>query len=327
MAAGGLPADVAPQPSGAPLVSVVIPTRDRPAFVHEALECLIAGECGRFEALVMDQSDGEATHDVVRGLADPRIVYHRMSRPGACPARNLGAALAQAPLVAFLDDDCHPRPDWLARIVQAFEADPELEFIFGQLSAPPEVQTEGIYPYFLPTPDLTRPRNHRRVLKDAAGANMSCRKEFLLRFGGFDELLGPAHPGVAGNDTSIIYKVLRSGRKWTARADIDVVHANGFRNWEQWERLTGRYAHGSGVNYGRFARRGSVHALWYGFLEQVDMLKPVVKGLMRRGRPVGLGHWWRYQRGFLQGLLLTPRLGFVDGAAMRRMTETRQLDA
>lgn len=309
-----------------PRVSVVIPTRNRPQFLREALESLQRGDLRDFEALVMDQSDKDDTEAVVRGLSDPRLVYHRMPRQGACPARNFGAAIARASIVVFMDDDVHARPDWLSRIVGAFDADAKLQFIFGQLSAPPGRQTEGMYPYFLPTPEHRKSGNHRRVMKDAAGANMSARKEFLRRVGGFDELLGPANPGIAGNDASMIYKVLRSGEKWDVRADIDVVHVNGFRNWDQWQSLMSRYAHGSGVNYGRFIRRGSVHAIWYAFLQQWDMLKPVIKGVVTRGRPQNLRLWLWFLRGLWQGLKFPPRLGYADGAAIRRMESSGTCD-
>jgi glycosyltransferase involved in cell wall biosynthesis len=309
----------------APLISVVIPTRDRASYLREALVALRDGELHEFEVLVMDQSEGDDSRDVVCSFNDDRLEYHRMPRPGACPARNLGAAIACSPLVAFLDDDCCPRPDWLRRIVDAFDSDGDLQFIFGQLSAPPHDENAGAFPEFRPSPSLAAPRNHRRLMTSAAGANMSCRKDFLRRNGGFDELLGPSAPRVMGNDSSIIYKVLCSGEKWLASPVIEVVHTNGFRTYEQFGPLLVKYAHGGGVNYGRFLRRGDLRAAWYFVLETRDILQYPLRSLLKLRRPRGLGLWLAYARGFLAGLRLPRRLGYADGAAIRSMEATGRL--
>jgi glycosyltransferase involved in cell wall biosynthesis len=308
-----------------PSVSVVIPTRNRAAHLREAIESLRAGALQDFEVFIMDQSDGDEAERVAASFQDARLRYCRMPRPGACPARNLGAALAGAPIIAFLDDDCCPRHDWLRRIVDAFAADASLQFIFGALSAPEGEPREGTYPVFTPSAAIMRPSRRRRIVTAAAGANMSCRKDFLRRHGGFDELLGPAAPGVMSNDTSICFKVLRSGEKWLASPEIDVIHKNGFRTYEQWGRLLRGYAHGSGVNYGRFARRGALVAAWHFLLETPGMLASPLGAALRLRRPHGLGLFLLYVRGFLEGVRLPGRVGYVDGAAMRRMEEVGRL--
>jgi glycosyltransferase involved in cell wall biosynthesis len=310
-----------------PAISVVIPTRDRAEHLREALRALLANDLHDFEVRIMDQSDGDATHAVVRSFADPRLIYYRMPRPGACPARNFGAAMARAPLVAFLDDDTSPNADWLSRIVCAFASDPELQFIFGRLTAPTDNSDQGLYPDFVPQPYLSERRMRRRILYEGAGANMSARKEFLRRIGGFDELLGPTMPRVAGNDSSMCYKVFASGEKWIASPDIEVVHTHGFRTYEQWGRLMGAYAHGAGVNYGRFVRRGSLRAFWYWSLEMMDRLRDPLSALLHGRRPRGTVYCLRFVGGFIEGLRCSPRLGFFDGAEFRRAEATGRLDA
>jgi len=275
----------------------------------------------------MDQSEDDSTRAVVESFGDPNILWHRMPRQGACPARNLGAALARAPLVAFLDDDCCPRLDWVERIVGAFAADPELQFIFGQLKAPAKGdRSVGWYPEFLPSPEWQAQTTPRRVAMVAAGANMSTRKDFLLRIGGFDELLGPACPTVKSNDSSISYKVLRSGAKWIAEQDIEVIHEHGFRRHVDFARLVSEYDHGLGVNWARFARRGDARAAAYFCLEHWEMTVPIVKDAVRLRRPRGLKNWVAHLAGFVDGLRVEPTLGYVDGPRLRRMAETRSLD-
>ena len=50
--------------------------------------------------------------------------------PGLSDARNTGVAHATGDLIAFLDDDATPRPDWLEHLVEPFE-DPRVAAVGG----------------------------------------------------------------------------------------------------------------------------------------------------------------------------------------------------
>jgi glycosyltransferase involved in cell wall biosynthesis len=304
---------------------VVVPTRERSAYVGDLLAALQQSTMPRFEVLLMDQTQGNSTERVVRAMHDERFKYHRMTRPGANPARNLGAALAAAPIVAFTDDDCAPPPEWLQRIVDAFD-DPELEFAFGALVAPPYDGRAGSVPSFAPNPRLQVKRNRRKVMTSAAGASMVCRKSFLRKYGAFDELLGPDRPLVRNDDTTICYKVIRSAAKWEMRPDIATVHQHGYRPWPQiWDIYRGEMF-GSGVNYARFVRRGDAYAAWLFLLELRDMSVRPLRALVKLRRPDGAGYLLEYVRGFIAGLRLDGRVGYVDGAEIERMERTGLLD-
>jgi glycosyltransferase involved in cell wall biosynthesis len=85
-----------------PDVSVIIPTRNRPQYLGQAVESALAQAGLMTEVLVVN--DGDA---LVSSFADKRVMVLDNGRQGPVPARNLGVAKAHAPLVAFLDDD-----DW-----------------------------------------------------------------------------------------------------------------------------------------------------------------------------------------------------------------------
>jgi glycosyltransferase involved in cell wall biosynthesis len=307
-----------------PAISVVIPTRNRAAYLQQALDGVLAGAWQDFEVLVMDQSDGEDTHTVAERF-DPRVVYRRVERRGACPARNLGAALSRAGLVAFLDDDCVPRPDWLARIVHEFRSDPRLEFIFGQLKAPVHGDEAGWFPETLFPRNGELERAPWKIAVRGAGANMACRKEFLRRVGGFDELLGPHEAVLINSDASMAYKAFREAR-WIASPDIEVIHENGFRTHRELGTLLRVYARELGANYGRFTRRGDLYAVRLFLTEQVDIVRGALMNIMRGQRPRGVRSLPAYARGFWAGVRMPPRVGYVDGAVLRRMESTRSLD-
>ena len=53
----------------------------------------------------------------------PRRRAPARDQPGWAAARNTGARLASAPILAFLDDDCEPEPQWAEQLIAAYRAD------------------------------------------------------------------------------------------------------------------------------------------------------------------------------------------------------------
>lgn len=310
-------------PRNRPHVSVVIPTRNRPESLRAAVAATLGGSRADCEILVMDQSDGDETREVVEQFAERRLRYTRVPRLGANPSRNLGAALARSPVVAFLDDDCCPRPDWLAQIDAAFASDPSLQFIFGQLKAPPCDSSIGACPEFLPSKEWQAQRGKRRIVMVAAGANMAARKTFLHQIGGFDEIFGTAAPDIS--DCSISYKVLRSGAKWVASPEIEVIHTNGFRTHEALGKIYTSYARELGFTYGRFVRRGDSYALWCFIAEQAEMAWGIAKSTATSGRPRGARQLLAHARAFASALRVAPMDGYVTGHVIAQMEREARL--
>ena len=89
-----------------PLLSVVIPTRNRAHLVCDAIESAFAQRPGQVEVIVVDDGSTDDTADLLRRAYGSRI--HLLSLPersGAGAARNAGVRLATGELLAFLDDD------------------------------------------------------------------------------------------------------------------------------------------------------------------------------------------------------------------------------
>lgn len=101
--------------------SVVIPTYERHALLDRLTEKLEAQAFRDFEVIIIDQSAARwPAADAVRPF--PLTYVHSEVR-GAVKARNQGGYLASGDMIAFTDDDCEPRPDWLANAVEYFEDD------------------------------------------------------------------------------------------------------------------------------------------------------------------------------------------------------------
>ena len=108
-----------------PLVSVVVPTRDRPELLRRAVAAVLEQTYpGPVECLVVfDQSDPDLPWGPLP--ASRRLVLVRNQRtPGLAWARNSGILAATGELVAFCDDDDEWLPEKLARQVARLLATP-----------------------------------------------------------------------------------------------------------------------------------------------------------------------------------------------------------
>lgn len=114
------------------LVSVVVPTRDRPVLLREALASIRALETEtlRFEILIGDNGLDPANEFAAMDFG---AIYMTVSKAGAGAARNAGLKMASGQFIAFLDDDDVWLPANIAEQVRMLRAQPELEAVFGQV--------------------------------------------------------------------------------------------------------------------------------------------------------------------------------------------------
>jgi glycosyltransferase involved in cell wall biosynthesis len=97
--------------SGAPTVSVVVPTRNRPAQIATAVDSALAQTLPPHEVIVVDDGSIEPV-----ALSHPKVRVLRQAEPrGAAAARNCGIDAAAGAWVAFLDSDDRWRPEKLER--------------------------------------------------------------------------------------------------------------------------------------------------------------------------------------------------------------------
>ena len=105
---------------GAPPVSVVIATRDRPVLLRRALEGVARQDYqGQVECIVVfDQSTPDPGLAVEEGPRTVQVVANTKHTPGLAGARNTGIDAATGEFVAFCDDDDEWLPAKLSRQVE-----------------------------------------------------------------------------------------------------------------------------------------------------------------------------------------------------------------
>lgn len=233
-----------PVPPGEPDVTVVVPTKDRPALLEVTLATILGQRGLACEVVVVDDGSVDprtATHLATAEARGVRVVRHQRSR-GACAARNAGAAVARGAWLAFCDDDDVWAPGKLAgQLAAAGDAG----WVYaGAVDVDERNRViDGSLP---PSPDRVR-RDLDRVNPVPAGAsNVVVRRSLFDAAGGFDE--GLAHVGDwdlwrrlavigepacvprplvgyrqhGGNDNRRVRSILRELRAWERRGDARI---------------------------------------------------------------------------------------------------------
>jgi hypothetical protein len=108
----------APVPAGdLPLVSIVIPTYNRPDDLRAALRSVAAQTYPRIEAVVVNDAGASVDH-VVRDFPFARLIDHDVNG-GSNVAARTGALAAASDYLAFLPDDDSIYPDHIERVMYA----------------------------------------------------------------------------------------------------------------------------------------------------------------------------------------------------------------
>jgi glycosyltransferase involved in cell wall biosynthesis len=192
-------------------VSVVIPARDAQATLTATLAGVLDQAGADAEVIVVDNGSRDATAAVAERHPGVRLVRRaRGEGPGA--ARNAGAALARAPLLAFIDSDCRPAPGWLAAGVRALA---EADLVQGRVL--PDPQTPGG-----PLDRTLRVESDRGLYE---AANLFVSAQLLAHAGGFPPGLEPGDAAPFGEDALFGWAARRAGACVTFSADALVYHA------------------------------------------------------------------------------------------------------
>jgi glycosyltransferase involved in cell wall biosynthesis len=90
-----------------PLVTIVVPVRNRRATLGRAIDSVLGlADCAAIEIVVVDDGSTDGSSAILKEFDDPRISAMGLLHPhGANTARNVGIAVARAPIIAFLDSD------------------------------------------------------------------------------------------------------------------------------------------------------------------------------------------------------------------------------
>lgn len=107
-----------------PLISVVIPTYNRPDFLKRAIKTVLNQTYKNLEILIIDDASNVDNQKNIKDFNDNRIRYFKNNaRKGAPYSRNVGIKDAKGKFIAFLDDDDEWKPNKLEEQLSFFDND------------------------------------------------------------------------------------------------------------------------------------------------------------------------------------------------------------
>lgn len=171
-------------------VSIIIATAGRGASLDRTLSSLRQLRYPHFEVLVVLGPSSDHSHDIVAGYAHA-IRCYTTDRLNLSAARNIGLAQARGDIVAFIDDDAIPEPDWLNNLLSGYDT-PDVAQVGGFIRDNRGIGFQCRYVavdrfgdswgYEAMPADLDRNR-----FLALTGTNFSARRDVLMQIGGFDE--------------------------------------------------------------------------------------------------------------------------------------------
>jgi O-antigen biosynthesis protein len=222
--------------NGAPSVSVVLATKNRPVLAKRCLESIYQSEYPNFDVVVVDSSDGDETETLIKEkFGDAHYVRNRAGR--VCVAKSRGAEAAQGHYLAFTDDDAEVDRHWVAELVLALESSPEVACATGFVM-PLELETraQGLFEESGAFVEGLRPRRISLAERQpgsllpyatgriGAGVNMAWRNDVLTQLGYFDIALDAC----GAEDLAVFFDALCAG--------YEIVYQPGAIVWHQHRR-------------------------------------------------------------------------------------------
>lgn len=214
-----------------------------------------------WELIVLGQGPQDVLEAAVRSASagDQRVRYVQLRGRGLSLARNAALDVVAGSVVAFTDDDCEPRPDWLATFAQAFLADSRLGLVGGAVLSPKSRGLLTSCPTVSPSEALYAPTASHRTPPagwDWIGANFAIRRAVAMRLGTFDECLGAGADFPAAEDTDYKLRLEAAGIRMLTTPRAAVVHTYGVRKGWALLRSQQNYATGNGGMAGKLTLLG-----------------------------------------------------------------------
>lgn len=169
-----------------PLVTVIIPTRNRRQLVLRAVQSVLRQDSASFEIIVIDDGSTDGTAQALSG--QPHCQVLQTDHCGPAAARNAGIARANGQFMAFLDSDDYWQGNHLSSLLQLMNR-PQI----GMAYSPTHTATLEGQPL---GGRRDRRKCHRGLIVEPLfrhvfihTSNTLCRASMLGQVGGFDESL------------------------------------------------------------------------------------------------------------------------------------------
>ena len=199
-------------------VSIIVPVIAINDYIRESVPKMLLLDWPDFEIIIFpDKADDKHHWPKTRIIPSGKV--------GPAEKRDLALKYAAGEIIAFLDDDAYPEPDWLRKAIKRFD-DQKIGAVGGPAITPKDDGTlqkvsgavfesyiggSGARNRYLPVGKV-------KEVDDWPTVNLLVRKEVFEKIGGFDNTFWP------GEDTKLCLDILNAGYKITYEPSAIVHH-------------------------------------------------------------------------------------------------------
>jgi GT2 family glycosyltransferase len=292
-----------------PRISVVVCTYNGHRTIRSCLEGLVNLQYPDYEVIVVNDGSIDDTAVIVR---EYKVRLISTENRGLSEARNVGLEAATGEIVAYIDDDARPDPDWLLYLASAFGNSDYAAIGGPNIPFPNDGFVANCVAYAPggPTHVLISDTEAEHI----PGCNMAFRKSCLDAVGGFD-----AQFRIAGDDVDMCWRLQKRGWKLGFAHSATVWHhcRNSFEKYlkQQWN-----YGVAEALLQKKWPEKYSAagHPMWCGRIYSPGL----TRGLNNLRSRIHFGVWGSafFQRLYepapssFESLLLMPEYYLIIGA-------------
>lgn len=199
-------------------ISAIVATYKRSHQLKNLFDSLVSNHCDCLEVIIVDQNKDGLIDNLISEYSQHLTIEHlKIDVPNQSLARNAGAVRAKYPIICFPDDDCWFDNDSIAKILNDFERDKELELLIINWRQNPATNNESMA--------LTK----EKIFSYKAPATYSTyvlffKRNVFFKLGCFMETIGLGRYIGGGEDTELIFRAAKHNFKMYYDADIFVNH-------------------------------------------------------------------------------------------------------
>ncbi|WP_016953215.1 glycosyltransferase family 2 protein [Anabaena sp. PCC 7108] len=316
-----------------PKVSIVICTCERPASLRKTLIALENLTNDNFEVVIIDASTTTDTLNIVTSLSQQSSYYIKLDKiniKNISVSRNRGIKFASGSIIAFLDDDAIPPPNWIEKLLSIYSLHGNK---CGGVGGTVRDMTKSDYPLQYHC-GITNIISNTIAIRSGdninynepqgfwynglMGANSSYRKDVLEKINGYDEFFE-----YFLDETDVCLRVIQAAYE-IHYCDVVVDHyPQASHNRQDQKHLTCWYSLAKNTTY--FALKHALKKIPFPILITRLTILLIYRCFLRIIRLKFTHHLsnkllWKYIKESIEGI----RLGWTAGMTLHKVNESKE---